>query len=407
MKIILSRLLYFCLIIYLPHASAQWIQVEDFGGLERDDLVAFTCNERAFAGSGMQVGYQVTNDFYEYKADINQWQSIANLPGISRQYAFSFSFNNAGTVFAGIDQAGNDLKDGYSYHPQNNNWTTASPYPGNGSRGCASSTFANLGYAGLGRSSGNIMHNDWWQYSLTSNTWIQKNSFPGTARNLSACFESNGFIYIAGGIDANDLALNDVWQYNPLNDEWLPVSAVLSTAVGNAAHCKVKQSGVLVGGYDGQNLYANNAIQFDAFNNAWMTIPPIPVNEAVKGAKAFSINNILYVTCGITADNTRLRSTWKFDMINAVESTTVDGQMCNIFPNPAKEKFSIMFPENKIDLYTKYEICDFNGSIVKSSCINKGDQNITIETNELTAGFYLIKIYKLTDIKIHKLLIKK
>jgi N-acetylneuraminic acid mutarotase len=407
MKIILSRLICFFVIFYLPHASAQWLQVADFGGLERDDLVTFTCNDKAFAGSGMQVGYQVTNDFYEYKADLNQWQAIANLPGLPRQYAFSFSFNDVGFVFAGIDQAGDDLKDGYAYHPQNNSWTIATAYPGSGSRGCASSTFANFGYAGLGRSGGNTMHNDWWQYHSANNSWIQKTSFPGTARNLSACFESNGFIYIVGGIDANDIALDDIWQYNPVNDEWLLVATVLSTAVGNAAHCKVKHSGVLLGGFDGQNLYTNNALQFDAFNSVWMTIPPIPINGAIKGAKAFSINNILYVTCGITANNTRLRSTWKYDMINALEDPNFDGQACNIFPNPAKEKLNIMLPKNKIHLFKKYEICDLNGFIVKASTINNLDQNITIETNDLTAGFYLVKIYNLSAIKIHKLLIIK
>ena len=141
MKIILSKLICFFVIFCMPRATAQWIQVADFGGLERDDLVTFTCSERAFAGTGMQVGYQVTNDFYEYKANVNQWQAISNFPGITRQYAFSFSFNDLGIVFAGIDQAGNDLKDGYSFIPQNNIWTAATAYPGSGSRGCASGTF--------------------------------------------------------------------------------------------------------------------------------------------------------------------------------------------------------------------------------------------------------------------------
>ena len=407
MKIILSKLICFFVIFCMPRATAQWIQVADFGGLERDDLVTFTCNERAFAGSGMQVGYQVTNDFYEYKANVNQWQAITNFPGIARQYAFSFSFNDVGIVFAGIDQAGNDLKDGYSFIPQNNMWTAATAYPGSGSRGCASGTFGNFGYAGLGRSSGNLMCNDWWQYNSANNTWIQKTTFPGLARNLSACFESNGFIYIVGGIDANDIALNDVWQYNPLNDEWLLISILLPTAIGNAAQCKVKHSGVMIGGYDGQNLYTNNALQFDAFNGIWMTIPSIPINGAIKGAKAFSLNNVLYVTCGITANNTRLKSTWKYDMINAIEDTNIKGQEFIIFPNPAIDQLNFSITPNKLNLYTKYEICDVNGSIVKASTINKEDHNIAIETNDMAEGIYFVKIYNLEAVIVNKLVIKK
>ena len=93
MKLTLKIYLLLLTFVWRSEVYSQWIQVADFVGLERDDLVAFTCNERAFAGSGMNTGYQVTNDFYEYKAATNQWQAIANLPGVSRQYAFSFSFN--------------------------------------------------------------------------------------------------------------------------------------------------------------------------------------------------------------------------------------------------------------------------------------------------------------------------
>ncbi len=387
--------------------QAQWEQVADFGGLERDDLVSFTCNERAFAGSGMNTAYQVTNDFYEYKVSINAWQAIANLPGVSRQYAFSFSFNYNALVFAGIDQAGNDLKDGYKYHTLNNSWTNAIPYPGSGSRGCASATINNLGYAGLGRSNGNTMHNDWWQYNLDNNTWMQKASFPGAARNLSACFESNGFIFVVGGIGANDMAFGDVWRYNPINDDWLLVNAPLATDVGNMAHCKVKNSGVLVGGYDGQNIYTNNARQFNAFNSTWIDLPPIPTNGALKGAKAFELNNVLYVTCGITSDNIRHKSTWKYDLVNSTTARVRDKHNCVIYPNPANEEFSISCTENNNDQCIKYEIYDIHGTIVKWENFNEVKDLATSSTASIAEGIYWIKIYTVKKIIHQKLIIKK
>jgi N-acetylneuraminic acid mutarotase len=386
--------------------EAQWIQVADFGGLERDDLVAFTCNERAFVGSGMNAGYQVNNDFYEFKADLNQWQSIPNLPGLPRQYAFSFSFTDVAIVYAGIDQAGNDLKDGYQYHPQNNSWTNVAAYPGNGSRGCASSTLNNSGFVGLGRSNGNIMHNDWWQYQSANDTWTQKTSFPGAARNLSTCFESNGMIYVLGGIGANDVALNDIWQYNPLQDVWQLLALALPSALGNTAHCKVKNTGVLIGGFNGQNVYSNEALQFDAFNESWINIPPIPINGTMKGARAFSLNNELYVTCGITADNTRLKSTWKYNLINTNHSLQIDAPPITIYPLPANERFTIFFAENKPNQYTSYAIYDLHGTLVKTDQIKEASKQISVDTNEITAGFYLIKIYKTIGVNCYKLVIK-
>jgi hypothetical protein len=61
----------------------------------------------------------------------------------------------------------------------------------------------------------------------------------------------------------------------------------------------------------------------------------------------------------------------------------------------------------KLNLYTKYEICDVNGSILKASTINKEDNNIAIETNDMAEGIYFVKIYNLEAVIVNKLLIKK
>jgi hypothetical protein len=399
------KIIIFLIIIAKSQSSAQWVQVADFGGIERDDLVSFTCNQRAFAGTGMQAGYQVSNDFYEYYANTDQWLAINNLPGVPRQYAFSFSFNELGFVFAGIDQAGNDLKDGYYYNSQNSAWTMAAEYPGNGAKGCASSTIGNLGFAGLGRSVGNLMHHDWWQYNLANDTWIQKANFPGAARNLCACFESNGFIFIVGGIDENETALDDIWKYNPTNDTWISLALTMSFPFGYTAFCKVKQSGVLVGGYDGQVLYTNQSLQLDAFNELWIDFPPIPANYGLKGAKAFSLNNVLYVTCGIGADNARSKSTWKYDLINSSKSEIFKPNVATIFPLPAKDQFYIDLPKKKDFDYLKYEILTMNSKLIKSEVIPKDIEKIMVAIDEFEAGSYLIKIYHTNEITYHKLII--
>ena len=404
-KFIRMNLLFLLLTGMVNSVFAQWVAVADFVGGERDDLTAFTCQNRAFAGTGMNTGFQVTKDFYEYTANSDTWVPIGNLPGSARQYAFSFSFDEAGFVFAGIDQTGNDLKDGYSFHPQNNSWTVASTYPGNGAKGCASGTYGNTGFAGLGRSAGNVMNNDWWQYNLTSNTWIQKANFPGVGRNLCACFESNGFIYIAGGIDENETALGDIWKYNPLNDTWISLSLAMSFPFGNTANCKVKQSGVLTGGYDGQILYTNEAIQLDAFNELWIDLAPIPMNYGLKGARAFSLNNALYVTCGIGADDTRLKTTWKYDLVNSSKDEIFKPQVASIFPIPAKDHFYIDLPKTNDFDYVKYEVLTMNNTVIQSEFIEMNVGKIIVTTAEYAAGSYLIKIYQTDKVIHHKLII--
>lgn len=404
----IMRHLYFSLIIisFSTTLMAQWVQVADFPGLERDDLVAFTCDEKAFVGTGMQTGYQVTNDFYRYDPIVNQWQAIANMPGVARQYAFSFSFDNVGCVFAGINQQGNDIKDGFQYSAQSESWNSLNSYPGAGSRGCAAANLNNFGYAGLGRSDDNLLHNDWWKFDVNGNTWQQLSNFPGAARNLASCFESNGFIYVVGGIGANDIAFNDIWQYNPNSDLWQQIISSSIQPFGSAAVCKTKFSGLMFGGYDGLSTYYNSAFQFDGFNNSISNLIPF-TGVGIKGAKAFSLNNEFYFTCGINQNNLRLKSTWKYTQINATNENFIDTNLLALMPNPANEQFQIIINHNSIHHFYKYSVSTLNNTIIISDAIPKTLNKIIVCTDDLAAGFYIVKVIS-EDLEItQKLLIYK
>lgn len=400
-----KALTFLLLMVCLGSIKAQWIQVADFPSVERDDLIAFTCQNRAFAGSGMQVGYQVTKDFYEYKSDLNQWIAVASLPGVARQHSFSFSFDEYACVYAGLSQSGADLKDGYLYEPNSNTWNNISPYPGLGSRSCAAATIGKMGYAGLGRSNNQTMHSDWWQYNSENNIWTQKASFPGLARNLAASFESNGFIYVLGGIDENELAIGDIWQYDPVNDSWLALAIGLAQPIGSTAFCKVKYSGVMVSGYDGQSYYTDNALVFDGFNLAINNIPSIPNDGQRKGAKAFSLNDELYVTCGITSNNVRLKSTWKYHQINKAVNLDDISEAIRVYPNPAKEGFHLLFKVEHENKFSNYSIFNLDGIEILKGNILPQSQPMSIDIKGLCAGSYLLKIYSLNQVFVQKLIV--
>jgi N-acetylneuraminic acid mutarotase len=384
---------------------AQWVQVADFAGAERDDLVAFTCNGRAFAGTGMAIGFQVTNDFYEYKPVSDQWVAIANLPGTSRQYAFCFSFETMAFVFAGINQAGNDLKDGYSFNPITDAWANVNAYPGNGSKGCAAATHLQKGYAGLGRNDAGLLHNDWWEFDSNNQSWTQKSSFPGAARNLVACFESNGAIYIAGGIGNNDVPLDDVWQYQPQTDIWTLLNINLPIPTGNAASCKVKLSGTVIAGYDGQSNCTNNALGFDAFNQIFVNLPGIPLQGFRKGARAFALDGNLYITCGISDDNTRLKSTWRYDLINEIVPNSTISESFSISPNPADNTLRVItLPPGK-NIISAYSFFTIDGNEVVSGIISNNPL-LEINTTQMTGGIYLLKLFHTRGIDCKKIIIQ-
>jgi N-acetylneuraminic acid mutarotase len=386
--------------------QAQWVQVADFAGGERDDLVAFTCNNRAFAGSGMVVGYQVTNDFYEYKSNTNQWTAISALPGVARQYAFSFSFEAFACVFAGINQASEDLKDGFLFNPTNNLWSSVMPYPGLGSGGCAATTIGNLGFAGLGKNSSGQMQNDWWSYNLDQNTWIQKSNFPGVARNLATCFESNGNIYIIGGNAENNMSLTDVWEYNPATDTWDLLNISIPAPTANAASCKIKMIGVMVGGYDLQNSYHNTCQFFNGFNEQFNSFGAILVDGFRKGARAFALNDELYVLCGITESNVRLKSVFKYAQIDGLDKDNGFDHLIQINPNPASNFAEIKFDEKTIE-NTQIYLTNLSGEILLKRNIPLYAKGYHLDLTTLSAGFYYVTIFNSKGNKTYKLSIIK
>ena len=61
----ISKRLLLCL-IPLSVFGQTWEQITDFSGAERDDGVCFTLGDKAYCGTGMDLGFAVTNDFYAF-----------------------------------------------------------------------------------------------------------------------------------------------------------------------------------------------------------------------------------------------------------------------------------------------------------------------------------------------------
>lgn len=67
-------------------AHAQWQQMPNFPGTPRDDASAFAIDDKVYVGTGMDVGFQLTNDWYRFDGSSLQWSAIASLPATPRQY---------------------------------------------------------------------------------------------------------------------------------------------------------------------------------------------------------------------------------------------------------------------------------------------------------------------------------
>jgi len=226
-------------------------------------------------------------------------------------------------------------------------------------------------------------------------------------RNLAACFESNGYIYVVGGIGVNDVALGDTWKYNPQNDNWIELPSLFINPIGSAAVCKVKYSGVMVAGFDGQSNYYDHAITFDGYNAAWSNLPPISIDGARKGSKAFSINDELYVTCGIKADNTRLKSTWKYNQINSIVQDNAATLGFRIYPIAVSDSFDMLIEEQNIHVATNYSINTITGIEVLKGIIQPHQRSFKLYTTGLSDGMYLLKMFNENKVFIQKLIITR
>ena len=72
----------FLFIFFVSILNGQWQEMETFIGTARDDAVGFSINGKGYAGSGREIGFALTNDFFEYDPDTAQWTEVASLPGI-------------------------------------------------------------------------------------------------------------------------------------------------------------------------------------------------------------------------------------------------------------------------------------------------------------------------------------
>ena len=68
------------------HGQWQWEQLPDFPGTPRDDAAAFSIGCHTYVGTGMQVGWSLTNDWWRYDNWNQLWEAAPALPATPRQY---------------------------------------------------------------------------------------------------------------------------------------------------------------------------------------------------------------------------------------------------------------------------------------------------------------------------------
>jgi N-acetylneuraminic acid mutarotase len=371
------------------NVNAQaWAQLPDFPGAERDDGVAFVINNKAYCGTGLQVGWSLTKDFYSLNLTTETWTPVASMPsGEERQYACGFTDGTNGFVFGG-ESGGTDLNDLWMYSPTTNSWTAMAPKPGNGVRGASCFVIGNIAYFIGGAFTATDAINEVWAYDMAGNTWTQKNNLPFT--NWRGCASSlNNLGYLLFGKDVGQHYNRYLYEYNPALDNWVYKSTFAGAFGETYAKMEtINDQLVIFSGIDSLGNCTNDLWTYNVGSNAWQFISSL-MTTTRKGGMGFSNGGTFYYSCGITPapSNTRLKETWKTSYAIGIKEP-VKAEYCLIYPNPASEFITLKIPKPNIrdDIY---KVVNGKGEVVLTGTLPENHQ---IEVSQLRQGIYQLII---------------
>lgn len=404
MKSIICLLFSFC--VFNSIKSQSWIQLTDYLGTERDDGISFVINNNAYCLSGLEVGWQCTKNGYVFDGITETWSNMASLPiGKERQYATGFSHNNKGYIFGGVNCSSVCLDDFWEYNPVTDSWVSLPNIPSLGRAGMSNFIIKNKVYIVGGRLTDGTISKEVWEYDFLTHLWVQKSDLPIPGMWRGAAFTIDTTGYICMGLNNSSSYNHYIYRYNYVIDTWTKISTVhlpdliyTGTAICNKKAC-------LYGGVDSLNTITNSLYIFNPLDSSVSINAGIPT-FARKGGMAFSMNDVFYLTTGVT-NSFRTKETWKNTGLVGIEENFVSSTL-DVFPNPASSILNIEFspsfemPENHITI----QIIDAFGQNVLFEKLNS--QVSVFNINNLTSGIYFYKIIMgNTLIKSNKLIIQK
>ncbi|MEZ4740638.1 MAG: kelch repeat-containing protein [Flavobacteriales bacterium] len=199
-------------VVCTDQVSGQtWVSRADFPGTPRDDAAAFSIDGMVYVGTGRDVSFALTNDWFAYSPASDSWVSIAPLPSTGRQYCSAFSDGTYGYLFGGIDDDG-PLNELWRYDPVLDQWQQRAPLPGPERY---ASVVVSDRYIVSGLLAGGTATSECWEYFASLDTWTQRADLPGTPRH-----RASGGWSVIGGADAAYNALSDCYEFDTFNGTW-------------------------------------------------------------------------------------------------------------------------------------------------------------------------------------------
>lgn len=370
--------------------SQPWSTGPAYPGAARDDAALLSGNDEFFVGTGLAVGWNLTNDFYRFTAGASgNWTQVASLPASPRQYCTTFG-KGSYYLFGGLD-ADTALRELWSYDPTADQWTQMSSIPALGRYASVGFRLQMAGQDFLFLVGGILADgsttDEVWRYSIVGDSWSIQNAFPGTARHRAASAIACGSAIVSGGADNFFNPLNDVWKYNAVSDSWSPLANLPDGRYGGSM-VGLGADAIQIGGASSSTNYHDNVWRYNCSQNTWTNyLSPFP--SARKGAVMAISTTIpaVFFGLGITSDGTRHSDWWVND--HTLHIAEVTATSFTTYPNPSSLEVKIIpaIPGRsfRLDCFNALgEVVQsdnqFSGGILNVSTWNSGIYSIALST---------------------------
>ncbi|MCB0769034.1 MAG: T9SS type A sorting domain-containing protein [Flavobacteriales bacterium] len=364
-------------------AGQNWVRMADLPGTPRDDGAAFSMNGKVYVGTGRDVSFALTNDWFAYSEGSDTWASIAPLPATGRQYCTAFTDGTHGYLFGGIDVNG-PLNELWRYDPDTDLWEqmTSLPGPGRYASVVLSDRFIATGLLADGTAT-----SECWEYDSGSDEWTLRADVPGTPRHRA----SGGWSLI-GGADASYEALSDCYEYDVFNGTWSPLQDLPEPRYGGDAF-----QNILVGGASSETMLHGDVRAYG--DGAWSDsgiLEPFPPGMRRGGVIAGStVQNGPTFYYGTGVDLVQRHSDWWAFHASPTSIDDHHRSTLSIAPVPAMNEITIRMADNEVVLGAV--LYDAQGQLALEWT---GAQGGTIPIHDLRPGLYVVRVW--TERSIHR-----
>ncbi|MBK9176524.1 MAG: T9SS type A sorting domain-containing protein [Flavobacteriales bacterium] len=256
----------------LGHAQFGWQYIGDFPGTPRDDAAAFSHYCKVYVGTGMEVGWNLTNDWWQYDMVQWSWQQVASLPSTPRQYCTAKAIDGIGYLFGGLDANG-PLNELWAYDTGSDTWSAKAALPGAGRYASVSLESDGRLYICGGLVAGGVALTELWEYDPTTDAWVQRADLPGIGRHRATAMNRGVPPYspmVIGGADEAYNALSEVWQYNTADDSWQQLNNLPEGRYGSSSSFSFAPI-VMAGAIDG-STFRSDGYTYNGSNDTWEVI---------------------------------------------------------------------------------------------------------------------------------------